>query len=55
VDRQTAAACDRCDDAEAVVTVVCWYGCEHRQCEDCAAATRQEVDQARSPYQPTAT
>jgi hypothetical protein len=35
-------ACDRCDDAEAVVLVFCWYGCVHLQCEDCAAATAAE-------------
>lgn len=37
-----AATCDRCDDAEAMVRVTCWVGCEHRQCEDCAAATVRE-------------
>lgn len=37
--------CDRCImPTPAVVTVVCTYGCRHRQCEECAAHTRREVE-----------
>lgn len=36
--------CDRCiEKVKATKSVICWYGCQHFQCDDCAKATSEEA------------
>lgn len=38
--------CDRCIlKSVASVIVVCWMGCRHNQCNDCAQITKQEAEE----------
>lgn len=37
------ASCDRCESSNpGERNVVCYFGCAHWQCEDCARATESE-------------
>jgi len=41
-DEARVIRCDRCP-ADATTEVVCWYGCTHQQCDECAAQTAKEA------------